>query len=183
MRNRTVFILIVPILMAIDAAPSFPTFLTLADNDLFTTSHARYVNSDGSEDIEALFQKAKCIECHIIPGIRGANGTIGPSLIMGSIGPKRLREARYKGMATTTREYVMESILDHNQYIPNGYKPVPMPMDYKTKLAAGAIYEMVVYLSQLQIGYLPQTPKDPCGLQERVNDLHLEKMRSATPMC
>lgn len=124
------------------------------------------VTSLGDEDIESFFRKAKCTACHVIPGIRGANGTIGPALAMGTTGQKRLNSPSYKGTAKSVREYVVESILDHDLHIPKGYRSVPMPMNYNTALAAKALYEMVDYLSALKEDSLPPTPPDPCNQQD-----------------
>jgi len=120
------------------------------------------VFSDGTESVEGIFQKAKCVNCHKIPGIRHADGRIGPRLIMGTIAPKRLSDPSYHGSAKTVREYVMESILDHHLYIPKGMRSVPMPMSYRAILSAGALDQITTYLASLEQGKLPMTPPYDC---------------------
>lgn len=117
------------------AAPEALVHQKPTANSLSVNPEIRLLTSVGDEDIESLFQKAKCAECHVIPGTRGANGKVGPRLVMGTVGPKRLKESNYKGTAKTVREYVVESILDHGQYVPRGYRSVPMPLNYNTVLA------------------------------------------------
>lgn len=152
------------------AAPKASVHQKPTANSLSVNLEIRLVTSVGDEDIESLFQKAKCIECHVIPGIRGANGRIGPRLVMGTAGRKRLKESNYKGTAKSVREYVMESILDHDQYVPRGYRSVPMPLNYNTVLAAEALYKMIDYLSTLEESNLPPTPPDPCNPQKLRNE-------------
>ena len=166
------------------AAPEALVHQKSTANSLSVNPEIRLVTSVGDEDIASLFQKAKCAECHIIPGIRGANGKVGPRLVMGTAGPKRLKESNYKGTAKTVREYVMESILDHGQYVPRGYRSVPMPLNYNTVLAAGALYKMVDYLSTLEEGHLPPTPPDPCNSRKLRNEEQPPaKVRPLLPPC
>ena len=82
------------------------------------------------------------------------------------------------------REYVMESILDHGQYVPRGYRSVPMPLNYNTALAAGAQYQMVDYLSTLEEGQIPPTPPNPCNSRKLWNEEQPPaKVRPLFPPC
>ena len=145
---------------------------------------ASLVTSTGDEDIESLFRKAKCIACHVIPGIRGAVGTIVPKLVMGTTGQKRLNSSSYKGTARSVREYVVESILDHDLYVPNGYRSVAMPLNYKTALAAKALYEMVDYLSALKEDAPPSTSPSPCNQgNSRIEKQQTAKMHPQVSPC
>ena len=166
------------------AAPEALVHQKPTANSLSINPEVRLVTSVGDENIESLFQRAKCVACHVIPGIRGAHGEIGPRLVMGTAGPKRLKESNYKGSAKSVREYVMESILDHGQYVPRGYRSVPMPLNYNTVLAAGALYKMVDYLSTLEEGHLPPTPPNPCNSRKlRSEEQPPAKVRPLFPPC
>lgn len=56
------------------------------------------------------FQKGGCTACHAIPGVAGA-GTIGPDLSeIGKVVTERMASGEYTGAATTTEEYLLESI-------------------------------------------------------------------------
>ena len=106
------------------------------------------VTGDGS--VQQLFHKAGCAVCHTIPGVSGANGRVGPKLVLGSTGADRLQDPNYKGGATTVREYVVESILNPGAYIVPGYPDRAMPRWYGQKLSAGALEKMSAYLESLK---------------------------------
>lgn len=103
----------------------------------------------GSEPLEQLFIKAGCPVCHAIPGIPGAQGRVGPRLVLGSTGPTRLADPRYRGKGKTVKEYVIESILDPGAYVVPGYPDRTMPGWYGKKLSAEALDKMAVYLERL----------------------------------
>ncbi len=67
--------------------------------------------ADGTEPVDQIFAKAQCVSCHTIPGIPGANGTIGPKLVEGTNAPGRIKDKDYKGTAKSTSDYIMESIV------------------------------------------------------------------------
>lgn len=73
--------------------------------------------ADGTEPVDQIFAKAQCVSCHTIPGIPGANGTIGPKLVEGTNAPGRIKDKDYKGKAKSTPEYIMESIVDPSAYV------------------------------------------------------------------
>jgi hypothetical protein len=70
--------------------------------------------------------------------------------------PKRIKDPRYKGKATNTKEYVRESILDPSAYVvmneeenelfPDGL----MPQDFKHQLSVDAIDKLVDFISQTE---------------------------------
>lgn len=109
----------------------------------------------GKEPVDLIFNRAQCIACHVIPGIPGAIGTLGPKLTMKSVAPARLRDTAYRGKAKTAREYVTESILDPSAYVVKNFPDNIMPMVYGTKLTGLAIDKMVNYLSQIEEGKVP----------------------------
>jgi len=67
--------------------------------------------------VEDMINTLGCPLCHVIPGVRGARGDFGPPLYQKIDAPKRIRDPKYKGKAKTARQYVKESILDHDAHI------------------------------------------------------------------
>lgn len=104
----------------------------------------------GEEPIDLLFIKAGCPVCHMIPGIPGADGRVGPKLVLGTTGPRRLADPRYRGQAKTVREYVIESVLGPGTYVVAGYPDQAMPRWYGQKLSAAALEKMAGYLERLR---------------------------------
>ena len=104
----------------------------------------------GEEPIDLLFVKAGCPVCHTIPGIPGADGRVGPKLVLGTTGGERLADPRYRGEAKTVREYVIESVLNPGVYVVGGYPDQAMPRWYGQKLSATALERMAGYLEQLK---------------------------------
>lgn len=137
----------------------FRKFMTPEDWKDVTTIPPPLTNvsllATGEEWAEDIFRKATCIYCHVIPGIPGAVGTIGPTLTMKSIAPLRLKDPMYKGKATTVREFITESILHPSVYVTKNYPDNNMPKNYGDKLDALALDKMVDYLAQLEKGKVP----------------------------
>jgi hypothetical protein len=110
----------------------------------------------GSEPIGEMINTLGCPLCHTIPGIEGAEGELGPKLHEKINAPKRIKDPRYKGKATNTKEYVRESILDPSAYVvmneeenelfPDGL----MPQDFKHQLSVDAIDKLVDFISQTE---------------------------------
>jgi mono/diheme cytochrome c family protein len=102
----------------------------------------------GDEPIAVLFTRAGCPVCHSIPGIAGADGRVGPPLLLGTSGPQRLRDPAYRGKAKTVHEYVVESVLEPGVYVAPGYPSETMPKWYGAKLSALALERIAAYLEQ-----------------------------------
>ncbi len=103
----------------------------------------------GEEPTDVLFFKAGCPVCHTIPGIPGAGGRVGPKLVLGTTGPQRLADPRYRGRARTVRDYIAESVLEPGAYVVSGYQDQMMPRWYGQKLSATALDRMTAYLEVL----------------------------------
>jgi hypothetical protein len=106
----------------------------------------------GNEPIASIFTRAGCSVCHAIPGIAGADGRIGPPLLLGSTGLERLRDPGYRGKASTVHEYVVESVLEPGVFVVPGYPENTMPTWYGTKLSALALEKIATYLEQQRSG-------------------------------
>lgn len=102
----------------------------------------------GKETISEIFTKAGCPVCHTIPGIAGAEGRVGPPLLLGQTGTGRLQDPSYKGMAKTVHEYVIESVVEPGLFVVPGYPTNTMPTWYGTKLSASALEKIALYLEQ-----------------------------------
>jgi hypothetical protein len=102
----------------------------------------------GDESISEIFTRAGCPVCHMIPGITGADGRVGPPLLLGSTGAERLRDPAYHGRASTVHEYVIESVVEPALFIVPGYPPNTMPVWYGAKLSALALEKIASYLER-----------------------------------
>lgn len=112
----------------------------------------------GEEPVAAIFTKAGCPVCHTIPGIAGAQGLVGPPLILGTTGPDRLRDPSYRGRAQTVHEYVVESVVEPGVFVVPGYPGSTMPTWYGSKLSALALEKIAHYLER-QAGEMPSSLK------------------------
>jgi len=102
----------------------------------------------GDEPIAEIFTKAGCAVCHTVPGISGADGRVGPPLLLGATGPVRLADPAYRGNAKTVREYVIESVLEPGLFVVPGYPSGTMPIWYGAKLSALALEKIASYLER-----------------------------------
>ncbi|HMS83117.1 MAG TPA: hypothetical protein PKD12_05675 [Nitrospira sp.] len=102
----------------------------------------------GEEPFVDLFVHAGCAVCHVIPGIPGANGHVGPPLRLGTTGTQRLTDPMYHGEARTVHEYIVESVLDPQRFVVQGYPEHTMPTWYGSKLSALAVEKIATYLEQ-----------------------------------
>jgi hypothetical protein len=102
----------------------------------------------GEEPIADIFVRAGCPVCHTIPGIPGANGQVGPTLVLGTTGKQRLSDPAYRGQAVTVHDYVVESVLEPERFIVPGYPNRTMPAWYGSKLSALALEKIAAYLER-----------------------------------
>ena len=100
----------------------------------------------GNEPIAEIFTKAGCAVCHIVPGIPGADGRVGPPLVLATTGPARLADPAYRGHAKTVHDYVIESVIDPGLFVVPGYPSGTMPTWYGAKLSALALEKISSYL-------------------------------------
>ena len=110
----------------------------------------------GEEDIQAMINKLGCPLCHTIPGVEGAVGELGPMLHEKINAPKRIKDPNYKGKATSTKEYVKESILCPSCYVVfneeagESYPDGLMPTTFSEQLSVQAIDKLVDFISQTE---------------------------------
>jgi len=113
-----------------------------------TLSPEKIPLTTGDEPIDEVFTRAGCPVCHVIPGIPGANGQVGPKLVLGTTGIQRIQSPSYRGQAHTVHDYVVESVLDPERFIVPGYPERTMPAWYGSKLSALALEKIAAYLEQ-----------------------------------
>ena len=102
----------------------------------------------GDEPITEIFTKAGCAVCHVVPGISGADGRVGPPLLLGTTGPARLADPSYRGQAQTVHDYVIESVIKPGVFVVPGYPAGTMPIWYGAKLSALALEKIASYLER-----------------------------------
>ena len=102
----------------------------------------------GDEPITEIFTRAGCAVCHIVPGIPGADGRVGPPLLLGATGPARLADPAYRGYAKTVHDYVIESVIEPGVFVVPGYPSGTMPIWYGSKLSALALEKIASYLER-----------------------------------
>ena len=102
----------------------------------------------GDEPITEIFTRAGCAVCHTVPGIQGADGRVGPPLILGITGPTRLTDPAYRGHAKTVHDYVIESVIEPGVFVVPGYPAGTMPIWYGAKLSALALEKIASYLER-----------------------------------
>jgi len=113
-----------------------------------------------SEDIVSAFQSGGCIACHVIPGVPGAVGNIGPDLSqIGDVAEARLANGEYSGTAGTAEEYLREAIEDPDAFIPvdcpsGPCQPGQMPISLVDVLTSKQIDIISQYLVGLPEGAL-----------------------------
>jgi cytochrome c peroxidase len=104
-----------------------------------------------SAEVVAAFNKGLCGSCHVIPGIPGARGQVGPDL--SNIGA----EAAQRRPGYTALEYLKESILDPEAFLapqcPAGAcPPGVMPSNFGETLSPEELELILNYLSALGTG-------------------------------
>ena len=102
----------------------------------------------GDEPIAEIFTRAGCLVCHTVPGIPGADGRVGPPLLLGATGSLRLADPAYRGHARTVHDYVIESVLEPGLFVVPGYPAGTMPTWYGAKLSALALEKIASYLER-----------------------------------
>ena len=127
----------------------------------YVTRDTQNANDTGTSE-KQLFLKHACTGCHIVPGIPGATGKLGPPLYMKAGASARLKDPAYRGHASTPREYIAESILYHDIYVvtdQSAYAQNTLPSShYRNKIRAEDLHQMVQYLLNLEKGDQTQFP-------------------------
>ncbi len=126
-----------PVSPSLSSSSSLPALALSSENIPLVT---------GEEPVIEIFTRAGCPVCHVIPGIPGANGQVGPALVLGSTGAQRLADPSYRGTARTVHEYIVESVVESGVFVVPGYPERTMPVWYGAKLSALALEKIAGYL-------------------------------------
>ena len=111
---------------------------------------------------QGLISRLGCAGCHRIPTTTATTGVIGPMLIEKTNAPKRLASAEYRALvaegnahASTSKEYVIESIVNPNAFVVPGYglpttpPTSPMPHGFGQRLSYDALERLADFLLSL----------------------------------
>lgn len=143
----TVSVVLATVVWAFREPPSrSPTNETVAGALTLTAEKVPLVTGD--ESLVDMFTRPGCPVCHIIPGITGATGQVGPPLVLGTTGLQRLNDPEYRGQAKTVHEYIVESVLEPQRFVVQGYPAQTMPTWYGSKLSALALEKIAAYLER-----------------------------------
>lgn len=86
--------------------------------ELLSDSTGNDLTLYGDELAAQAFQKGGCSACHVIPGVPGAVGDLGPDLTnMGDVAVERVQAEGYTGSAATAEEYIQESVGDPGAFL------------------------------------------------------------------
>lgn len=98
-------------------------------------------------EVVAVINRGGCGNCHVIPGVPGADGEVGPDLTrLGTVAGTRKPK-------TTGKEYIRESILDPDAFVaPGGYEKGVMPRKFGKTLSEDDLGKLVDYLASLGVG-------------------------------
>ncbi len=112
--------------------------------------------SSAQVDAPALLQKGGCGACHVIPGVAGAVGVIGPDLSrIGLTAEERIQSAEYTGRADSVLAYLKESILEPDVFVAPDCNGAPCQKGLMTASLAEQFNEaeleaIVTYLASLK---------------------------------
>ncbi len=93
-----------------------------------------------AEQVQPLFDKGACGSCHVIAGIEGAVGTVGPNLC-------EVGEEVQEGKETIAE--IIEEIVEPNKTITPGYPEGVMPTTFGDLFSQEELELMAKYLAQL----------------------------------
>jgi mono/diheme cytochrome c family protein len=87
----------------------------------------------------AVYTQSGCGGCHVLGDL--SSGVVGPQLTkIGEVGTIRID-------GYTAEEYILESILDPNAYIVEGYDPDIMPKTFGETITSTALDDLVLFLA------------------------------------
>ncbi len=92
------------------------------------TARQRPILAVGSDTPVQIIAKLGCGACHAIPSTAYRGGSLGPVLVAQTTASQRLASAEYQALvkagkahATTPKEYIIESIMHPNAYVPSAF--------------------------------------------------------------
>lgn len=100
----------------------------------------------------ALSQQASvgCSACHELAAVGPAWAAEGNQPGVGARAEMRIDAGDYTGEATSTREYLIESIVRTNAHIVDGYEANIMPADFGQRLTSQQVADLIAYMESLR---------------------------------
>lgn len=106
-----------------------------------------------SLEVAAILNRGACGNCHIIPGVSGADGEVGPNL--STLG--KVAGTRKPGLGA--REYIRESIIDPDAFVaPGGFERGVMPGKFGKSLSSADLEALTDFLAGLGTGMPGKAP-------------------------
>ena len=132
---RALFVL--SVVLGVDSLPN-----SAADGEETKSKNS----SSAPRQVIAVVNRGGCGNCHIIPGVPGADGTVGPDLTdLGKIAGERKP-------STTAKAYVRESIRDPDAFVaPGEFTDGIMPGSFAKTLSDADLDAIVDYLAGLGV--------------------------------
>jgi mono/diheme cytochrome c family protein len=91
-----------------------------------------------------------CSGCHVLadvgPGWMAAGGQPG----IGARAETRFAQDDYTGQAADAQQYLVESVVQTNAFIVEGYQPSIMPQNYGERLTGQDLADLIAYMSSLR---------------------------------
>lgn len=99
---------------------------------------------------EALANSKGCVGCHVSTTTGPAWAASGDNPGIGDRAALRIGQPDYNGNATTPEQYLLESIVQPNAYVVNGYPENLMPGNYGQTLTAQDAADLIAYLKTIK---------------------------------
>lgn len=91
-----------------------------------------------------------CAACHELSSVGPAWAPQGDQPGIGARAEARVDAGDYTGEATSAAQYLLESIVQTNTYIVDGYEANIMPGDYGQRLTAQQVADLIAYMETLR---------------------------------
>ncbi|MBM3144822.1 MAG: nitrite reductase [Chloroflexi bacterium] len=140
----------------------------------------------GGSVLGGAFTKGGCGGCHVIPGVTGAVGAVGPNLSeIGVVAEDRLQSGEYQGEATSVEEYIYESLVNPDAFVPTdcpgGHcQKGLMPATFGTLLTEQELEAVTEFLSGLPDSAATLTEQPELALVGEAPPLTDEEWAKAT---
>jgi mono/diheme cytochrome c family protein len=94
--------------------------------------------------------QAGCSACHELAAVGPAWAAQGGTPGIGERAGERIAQADYKGEAGSATRYLLESIVNPNAFVVEGYDAGLMPRDYGSRLTAQQAADLIAYMLSLR---------------------------------
>ena len=91
-----------------------------------------------------------CTACHVISDVGPMWSAGGGIPGIGERAALRIAAEDYNGEAETPEEYLLESIINSNAYVVEGYDPALMPSDYGLRMTPQQVADIIAHMSGIR---------------------------------